>query len=360
MSNFTIDTQQRTPYQQYTGAECRYGYCTIINTPREYVACKAGDAAINRVTCGKGPAGVNNCHSQFQCTKMNPDVCPLGVGTLVSKSWKADYRSNPNLFNSGTNVRCVYNKESIQSADQITLLRQSIVNPDSDKIIDTEVMPYFCSLPSTSCPPDPVTGESRSVCNRLISTDREGTLCKTWAATNKSLADVSMTTYCQNNVGRNTSECNCINRSLNSDYQRLGLRSLGQDQCWWTPCRDPSSYLVPSVLQQPVTCPNVCQQITEIVADNYGTVNLNNLQQVINCDLSGVRPVDPDVPIQPIDPENIPTDPGTNIPVTPASSSNWLIWLIIGIIILIIIILIIYFATRKPPVEEVTIEKTVS
>jgi len=340
MAQANIDTKQISAYQPYNSAECTYGRCSLINQ-RPYVPCEPGDAAYDRTTCGIGPLGGNNCHSQFRCTKMDPAVCPLSEA-LVDQRFLRDYRSNNALFNGDpVNTRCTYDVTKITTAAQIQELRRGIQgNADLNDVINREIMPTFCSLPSESC-----TEGGR--CSRFLSTDDEGSLCRAWAGTVGALADSSKLAYCASNP--NAQECKCINRASDPDYIRLGLRSLGQDQCWYLPCRNAETYLVPSVLQQPVQCPNVCQQIYDIVAENYGTVNLQNLQNTINCDFSGIRP-----PVTPVNPTTPVTPTVPVIPVTPtnpgstgSSGSSWVIWVIAAIVVILIIIVIVVLISTQ-------------
>jgi len=340
MAQANIDTKQVNAYQPYNSAECTYGRCTLANPSRAYIPCEAGDAAFTRVTCGIGPLGGNNCHSQFRCTKMDPAVCPVREA-VIDQRFLRDYTSNNQLFNGDpVNTRCTYDVTKITTASQIQELRRGIQgNAEINNVINREIMPTFCSLPSNSCP-------NGGTCSRFTSTDEEGSLCRAWASSVGPLADTAKLAYCANNP--NAEECKCINRASDPDYIKLGLRSLGQDQCWFLPCRNAERYLVPSNLQQPVQCPNVCQQIYDIVAENYGTVNLQNLQNTINCDFSGIRP--PVTPTNPTTP-TIPTTPEVPVtptnPTTPSTGTSWIIWVIAGIVVILIIVVIVVLISTQ-------------
>jgi len=347
MSRLLLNTKQtREGPGAYDSANCTYGSCTAFNPSRPLVPCRQGDATIGSKLCGVGPAGVNFCHSQYRCTPIDPSVCPIlpgqpiatptvewtpGVAINSSANW-----SNPNVLN----VQCGYNAADITTALQVGELQRvfSATNPQTQQALDDQLYPTFCSLPSNDCPPDPVTGEPRSICSRFVSSDQEGALCRSWQARNLQQADTSKRRFC--NTNPTSRECECINRSSNPTYQQLNPRQQSQDSCWWAPCRNSDAYLVTSDLLNPTRCPDVCQQVNQFIADNTGQVNVNEIRQNLAC---GTETTTSGTIIGELPSETNP-QPETGQQVTNQSFfSKYGIWIIVGAIILLLLIAVLIF-----------------
>lgn len=355
MSRLLLNTKQtREAEGAYDSANCNYGNCTAFNPSRPLIPCRQGDATIGSKLCGVGPAGVNLCHSQYRCTPIDPNVCPVlpgnplaiptvewtpGVAINSSANW-----GNPNVLN----VQCGYNPNDITTAVQVAELQRafSATNPQTQQILDEQLYPSFCSLPSNNCPPDPVTGEQRQVCSRFASSDQEGALCRSWQARNLQQADVSKRRFC--NTNPTSKECDCINRSSNPTYQQLNPRQLSQDSCWWGPCRNSDAYLVTSDLLNPTRCPDVCQQVNQFIADNTGQVNVNDIRQNLAC---GTETTTSGTIIGELPAIDQPVQPTTNQPVTVSFISRYGIWIVVGLIVLLVLIGVIILVVGSSGTE---------
>ncbi len=203
------------------------------------------------------------------------------INRLNTRIW-VDYNQMP--------VRCSYDVESFTTfGDILALTNNFIATPRSPTnenrdILNEVIYPYFCSLESLDCPLDPLRpGESiqQTRCSRFTSTDPEGDLCRTWAATYPIQADAIKTTYCHRPDNIDKSECACINKVYDTLYNTLKKDVLAPDSCWYTPCSNETLFLIPASETVVVACPDVCG----VIIKNYGDadIDLTDANIYVDC-----------------------------------------------------------------------------
>jgi len=175
---------------------------------------------------------------------------------------------------------------------------------DAINILNTVIYPHFCSLESLDCPIDPLKpGENvqQPRCSRFTSLDPEGDLCRTWAATFPSQADVIKIQYCHQLENIDKSECACINKVYNPLYIAIKKDVLAPDSCWFTPCSNESQFLIPSVETRVVACPDVCG----LIIQNYGDADIDLTDANIYIDCTKGQEPNPQNKTVPIQPQGI-------------------------------------------------------
>lgn len=325
-----INTKQLNPKDSYVGGPCERGKCRVGTDAEPRRDCQEGDAAYNLRRCGLGP--FNNaplCNAQFECTKLDTSVCPIIGGVQPSVKWDPsvsvrDYSrwKDPTYLN----VQCTYPTSTVKNAQDLSNFKSNFSNnPNLEQVIDRDVLPTFCSVPSTSC------SEGVSSCSRFHSTDEEGKICRAWDKRDHGAADVAKTTYCKNNPS--SLECRCINRASDKIYQAIAAKSNSPDACWFLPCKNPDTYLVPSTISLSTTCPNICQQINDFTSTDGANISIGELKQSIDCNFT-----------QTVTDEGVKTIEVS--PPTPTKSNTSLLIIISIAILLIIISIVIYFIYR--------------
>lgn len=357
--SIVINTKQLKSKDEYISGPCtlRQG----CSARKAQVPCKAEDAVVGAKACGVGPLGNQACRAQLTCSKLDTSICPVIGGVTPSVQWTPGLpRGNSSQWSSASNlnVQCSYPAGTIKTvADLNTFNAAFSGNSNRSTIVDTNIMPAFCSIPSSTCGPDPETGAARTTCSRFSSTDAEGSLCRSWEARKPSAADTAKTNYCRSNP--KATECRCINRATDPIYQQIAVRSNAPDSCWYLPCKNPDSYLVPSTIQLSTTCPNICQQINDFASNEGASLDVNELRQSINCQFntSGASTAPATVPGKPATGRPTTTIPATTVSSVPAKGkSNIWLYIIIAVVALIIIVaIVVFFMYRRGsavPVDE--------
>lgn len=143
----------------------------------------------------------------------------------------------------------------------------------------------LCEIPTTiGC------STKDQTCSPIFSTSEIGDYCRQQFATLTSGGkDTVIENYCLKN--EHASECKCVNRILNPDYNKLKIGNPYSDACWYIPCANRNQYFIPSEFDSTIKCPqNICQIVYNISEVN--DVDLNHIKNDINCDFSngGVIP----------------------------------------------------------------------
>jgi hypothetical protein len=188
----------------------------------------------------------------------------------------------PQEHYNGQYTECTYSTDHFEHpSDLDEYHRHWGYDNDCDQILEK-----FCQKQSVSCPVDPATGKQMTVCSNFIATDDAGTKCREWAAKNPSQADNAKKEYCSSHS--NESECACISRNDDPIYQ-LGKSVSGDinDACWYKPCQNSTTTLVPSGLENPV-CPNdTCSTIVSGIRSKGTSYTPCQLESKISCNFTG-------------------------------------------------------------------------
>lgn len=337
MTTVTAVVTQTVPYQTYVHGDCDCGKCSAFST--QYSTCDNNDWRYGTASC------CFTCPKQPQCSAINPAVCPTLTGGTTSVAWTQADNNNA----AGAQVSCNYNASNFTTSDVVAW--SNAINAgtfdnttDANAQYDSIIMPTFCQQQTNTCP----TGST--VCSRFVSTGADGNACRVWIANgvagnkgyNSANADTAMGDYCTANPS--AAECICINRSANPTYQLIEAGGYGLDSCWWKPCSNNAggTVLIPSsLIIQPGDCTaSICENIENFV-DGNGNINLNDVNNYVNC------PITPKPGPSPPGPSPGPSPPGPS----PSGSSwhKWLIWLIIGLGAFLLLLLVgaIIFAARR-------------
>jgi hypothetical protein len=344
----------------------------LIECPDGYWASAMEDATTDNPpgTC----TDVNDL-AQPICTAVNPAVCPnlssnlppdlTFFNTKPLNRWFANGTNDYNVsqevkltyknFNE-TSVSCSYPLESFKTFGDImnyqnafTAFPSAFDIEVSTATLNQEIMPYFCSLPSTDCSIDPLKpGENvhQTHCSRFTSLDPEGTLCRTWAAEYPEESDVVQINYCHQPENLESSECACINKAYSPLYRAMKKDVNAPDSCWWDPCANASQFLVPSTELTVTHCQDVCTTVIANYGRNVETIDLQYANFFVSCTKG--QPVPENNSSQPITARTSLILPQTTLPLFIWSySMPWEYWFMIAILgVLVVLFLVLMFAIR--------------
>ncbi len=272
-----------------------------------------------------------------------------------------------------------------------------------DNVLDEIIMPFFCSLQEEDTPAAPDTcpkanlagpwvknSAGVSKCSRMVARNEAGNKCTEWIqrisgnkeATNTANAEVFIG-YCDTLrtdslsepglMGGEANECLCINAGRGGPEGLLGQISeaareagtsispsvLGQLGCWYAPCNDGLTQLVP--LETPLTqgkyYPTNCPPVCVIINNIKGKIIGSTIKETINCKGGGTTPVPPgETPVTPLQPPGT-SDPGNGAPTELSFWDRYKWWIIGGIAIIVIIIFLVigfgfFEAERKHKEKE--------
>ena len=271
----TLRKVQTSRKQTYASHACDpyvfYCYETVpCQTRHGVIDLKVGD-----ISCGV----FGECPYQHQCVAPDPGECDIG---------NSSNGENPLTFigwdKEAPNIKCVFDLAKIDRIDQLNQYKKQF----NGEFVGT-VNSTFCEQKVNTCP----TGFTGEGCSRLRSVGDDGEFCRSWLATLPSKeADAIMQNYCLLN---NTTECKCINRLNDPEYQRTKKVAPFSDNCWYKPCAVAQSiYLVPHELDERTDCPkNICQQIIDVA--DARKVDINDIKTNINCSFtdSGSKNTEP-------------------------------------------------------------------
>ena len=121
-------------------------------------------------------------------------------------------------------------------------------------------------------------------CSPIFSVSEIGDYCRDqFSKLTAGGRDTVMENYCLRHESSN--ECKCVNRALNTDYQKLKLGNPYSDACWYIPCANRFQYFVPSEFNKTTKCPqNMCQIVYDI--SKVHNVDIHDIENDINCDFS--------------------------------------------------------------------------
>ena len=198
-------------------------------------------------------------------------------------------------------TQCEYQSDlsDYMTAEDITLWKTRFVyttayDPANGlEVLNTVLLPQYCSTSTTFCPPDPITGQVPEECSQFLNID--STDCQLWAIQYPTQADTIKQEWCAERtfiIGDSYTgppECDCINRDLNPIWQSVhtGPDALpeSQDHCWYLPCANPSFFL-PLSTDTYTPCPDVCGIIIRQIGDNPPPVVIPPEDPYINCNLN--------------------------------------------------------------------------
>lgn len=217
------------------------------------------DQFIEDIRCGAFSLDIKRCAKpdQFQCE----------IG-LSSKN------ENPVTYVTWLRegvIRCFYDANKIDTLAQLENFKQTFGETENYNKLATQ----YCSTNlSSNCSP------SGNKCSKFRSIDADGTFCRTFYN--------AQSVQSQESIGQNVCfvspdipECACYTRAKNPAYRKLSMSAPFKDSCWYIPCRDSFSNLIPADLRNP-SCPNnVCQFILDTANNN--NVNISEIKSTIDC-----------------------------------------------------------------------------
>lgn len=318
MSQISNTITQVNKVNTYSGSIAGY---TLISTTKNFKSvCEA-----NRQDWKYDVKVLPFDRATYLCSGIDATECPNIAGGVAATTWnqvgntaKVGFEQN----NTKPIINCFYNVDGFNTLDDVNgYIINWIHNGIFDDNLNNHIMPHFCAQQSKNCINDPKTGIPFSPgCSYLSDSGDAGTLCRTWANINPQQADSIRETYCGTN---DTPDCACENRSSSPVYQLIKAGNPYSDGCWYIPCANPDSYLVPtSLINQP--CPTqVCEIVNEIIAENKGKIDIGSIKQSITCDVNG--------------------DGDDSF----FENNKWLIIIIVGLFFLIIVFLVIASTKRK-------------
>lgn len=244
-------------HQPYTTKQgCLCNHCSAFTTQ---VECNRDKNGVKDFEWGSEMCCVT-CPSAKKCGKLDENTCKLddNGASFVSAQW--DIKAPL--------VKCTVDSRKIHTADQLIAFRRKFGNTKSFHDLATK----FCDRPSNKC----MNGLTN--CSKYTSTGKDGTFCRQFLGemTNKE-QDTQIIDHC---INHKTSDCACILRSHDPEFLKMKQHTPINDNCWWKPCFDNTSYLVPHEVKRQMCPNNVCNSF--IKTDRVGQ-NENVSDNIINC-----------------------------------------------------------------------------
>lgn len=254
--------------------------------------------------------------SQVECSPPNPDLCPdtrdptgrsngnprqrEPVGKLSGSPLRVEFVSEHpenSQYTRGEPVKCIYEAGAVQTLEDINTW---IRNFGRDDTLKQKILPRFCSQKRSGADCAENTCKLKAnqqgcvpTCTVFNAVGGEGEICREWKnemrTKDPSLHDTTLENACKTHK---TDDCDCILRGSDPLYQQLKQGKPYEDRCWWTPCANPSSFLV-KTNDQGGACPStICQQIINAAGLNDTSISLNN-QWKLNCALPSAPATNP-------------------------------------------------------------------
>ena len=225
------------------------------------------DQFIEDVYCGLFALNVKRC--------AKPDIAQCAIG---KSSNGEDPVAGITWLVEAPNIRCFYDSKKLDTLNQL----------ENYRLLFGENKEY-AALAARFCSDVSSNGLEGTKHSRLKASDSEGDFCRTFYNT-QSIQD-------QESIGQNIClanpdlpECACYSRAKDPTYKKLSATAPFKDSCWYVPCRDSLSNLIPGDLRDPECPSNVCQFILD--AANNNNVSISEIKSSIDCK-SGPTPSPP-------------------------------------------------------------------
>lgn len=214
-------------------------------------------------------------------------VQPLGNITIPNPS-SCDYKGT-------CPVQCSYNSDDFKTTDQVNLFIDYFGT--ADDTFNTVLLPKFCVNTVTTCPTYLLsTGNiyKPETCARAVSTvSDDSAICGPWSTNLKYNGNIqgAFNSYCNGLDYKTNPECDCVSRASDPLYTLIGQPI--NDFCWWIPCKNTATYLVPPIYTndagKPNACPSsICEQVVNVFNNSNSNVNFPNAKNYIQC--GGLNP----------------------------------------------------------------------
>lgn len=301
------------------------------------VICPNNDWVIDpNISCGLFES------DQQACSHTLPTLCP-SISGEGSAQWADDGAYNS--LNQGRKVKCVYQLQDFQNADDLTKFTNEFGFNDS---YNNVIMPNFCAqkeLDNSTCPLFPISptggvqcGTGLTGCSRMTSSSSDGIACQNWANNNVKLAQGASKEYCLNTSNTCSTDCLCYNRgAVDPTYFEIikqGAALPTVAACWYQPCQL-DQYLIPADqnIDQANVCPTtICEQVVQIVNNKNSNIDVNIAKEEISCNTNS-------------------SQGGNNTTYLSTLWSQYYIYFIIGIslfVIIVVILIILSFPATAP------------
>jgi len=262
--------------------------CQPHGTPS--VCSKDHDYTKGDFVCDSNYSCSNGFGHQSICQRQLAGLCSVDTGgkPAIAPQYADKLVSETTTLNGKT---CNYKVEDIcGTMDSYNFIRNFPFTRDGGGVSATDMdkcTAHFCQQPVEvgSCNVDPETGEPFEKCSKFRATGDEGNFCRIWLNSQDEITQrTAIQEYCLNHP--DSGDCKCISRTSDPIYNDVVDSLVANpinDGCWWKPCKNSDVYLVTPDLANP-TCPeNICQSIINVV-DVENDVDINNIQQNIQCD----------------------------------------------------------------------------
>jgi hypothetical protein len=324
-------TKQKKPYNTYDR-----GNCFKCSTRHCHNASGGSDWAYShrKCVCGKRP----------YCSRLNPAVCwnPAEDDdkdkelSKISRSVWAGPKYSPN-------VRCSYDPTNFTTADEVkAFTRLWKDNKDYPEAYNRVMFNYCTQTTDKDCVKNPYTNEPMKECTMLF--NKDDTICTNWFNNLKAKeSDAFIAQVCKEH--EDLDECKCVTRESDPIYQAVSTTKPVSDGCWWKPCKNTGTNLVPSLLRNP-TCPsNLCETSINVDRTKHD-VSIKDINNYITC---GYNPPKPKPKPDPIPPKPKPKpDPGPEPGPEPGPTPRInLLYVGVGVAILVILLLLIVFRSNR-------------
>jgi Pox virus entry-fusion-complex G9/A16 len=335
---------QKNPYQTFLAHRCTQPAGSGSNTP-----CPAGSWWFGMDSCGAYA-------DQRLCSNLQPGICsdPVNYGMpAVEEEFPNDSTALKRPF--PATVNCTFNANQF---DTLAKIQNWIKLNGTDEQLNSLILPSFCAGTSTNCPFSS-DGTQMKTCSRLLATDQEGNLCRQFAATDLVGGDTSIGEYCNTAANSKSPECACVLRTADPLYKALKAGNPICDSCWYIPCLDSNSKLIPSdvrnncsAVTMQVACPTqFCTTVIQAIDNNQSNININAASQVVTCDLKSIDPNAPNPPTpdstNPQSTDNRPPKIQVNALTGVGSFFTKYGWWVLGIAALVLILIIAAFLVEK-------------
>lgn len=252
-----------------------------------------------------------NCHhgenEQFDVSKGDGNLCPDGINhkkncerrtyDLVNKPaccigrltdvnhcppcWCVKSQTCRNEVQKYCESPDLVNPGNIRLWSEPTVCEQTCID---DPMWCLDAKQRYCGEPQTEdCMIDPTTLKPLTKCTRIHQQGKEGDKCRTWYAdlVQKNQQDSVIQSICSGIYGEELPECRCANKSSDPIYEKMGQFQAMNDGCWWLPCKDSTSNLIPTAETKPKCPDNICQVVWNFVDDK--TIDVDNVKSSIDC-----------------------------------------------------------------------------
>jgi hypothetical protein len=249
--------------------------------------------------------GAFNNEYTVYCSKEDTTLCGSGDSNLSGALSSVTWASPGDEGSKRPTVNCNYDATKLTGSAALAFYNRF---GNGNASFNT-AMRTLCQQPATS---NSQCNDVSRPCSKFTASGPDCDVCRALFPAAGAERDSMVKSLCADYPG--LQDCACINRTNDPMYNVVKPTMPFIDGCWYAPCANTATNLVPTDVVAS-NCPsNICGNLIGAITNNTIT-NTAQLQNTVTCDIKNVNNISPTT----LDPGSSKVPPSTNPPNVPSN-----------------------------------------